>query len=205
MLICGVDEVGRGPIAGDTTAAAVILPARYDLSGLTDSKALSAKKREALYPLICEQAVAWHVASATVEEIDRMGIAPAVFLAMRRAVEGLSVRPGRILADGNLEPDFGDIPVKAIIRGDLTEPCISAASVLAKVSRDRYMEKMGALYPGYGFAKTRATAQRPMPRGSKGWAGARYTEGLLSFGGCDKTPGVLRRPLCQRGQGREII
>jgi len=172
MMICGVDEVGRGPIAGDTYAAAVILPERYELPGLTDSKAMTRKKREALYPRICEQAIAWHVASAAVEEIDRLGILPAVFLAMRRAVEGLSIQPERILVDGNRAPELCGLPVTAIIKGDLTEPCISAASVLAKVTRDRYMDEMDALYPGYGFAK------------NKGYGTIAHAEGIERLGRC---------------------
>lgn len=172
MLIAGVDEVGRGPIAGDTYAAAVILPERYDLPGLTDSKALTPKKRQNLYPQICRQATAWSVASASVEEIDRLGILQAVVLAMRRAVENLSVVPERILVDGNLAPDMGKIPVTAIVRGDLTEPCISAASILAKVTRDLYMTEMDKLYPGYHFAK------------NKGYGSAAHAEAVREMGRC---------------------
>ncbi len=150
--VCGIDEAGRGPLAAPVYAAAVILPEHVDLPGLNDSKKLSAKKREALYDAICEQAVAWCVASASEKEIDTINILQATFLAMRRACEGLSVAASYALIDGNRMPPLA-IPGETIVKGDSLSASIAAASILAKVSRDRYMEKMDALYPQYQFAK----------------------------------------------------
>ncbi len=154
MLSCGVDEAGRGPLAGPVYAAAVILPEEYVLPGLDDSKKLSAKKREKLFDAICAQAVDFRVATASVEEIERLNILEAALLAMRRAVEALCVRPDELLIDGNITRGF-DIPARAVIGGDALVPAISAASILAKVSRDRYMEELAARYPEYGFEKHR--------------------------------------------------
>ena len=150
--VCGIDEAGRGPLAAPVYAAAVILPEHVDLPGLNDSKKLSAKKREALYDAICEQAVAWCVASASEKEIDTINILQATFLAMRRACEGLSVAASYAFIDGNRMPPLA-IPGETIVKGDSLSASIAAASILAKVSRDRYMEKMDALYPQYQFAK----------------------------------------------------
>ena len=151
-LACGVDEAGRGPLAGPVCAAAVILPPDLEIEGLNDSKKLTEKRREALYDVIIEKAVAYGIAVATEQEIDEINILQATFLAMRRAVEQLSVKPEIALVDGNREPDFGDIPVKTIVKGDSKSANIAAASILAKVTRDRFMVEMDAQYPQYGFA-----------------------------------------------------
>ncbi len=150
--LCGVDEAGRGPLAGPVYAAAVILPHGITIEGLNDSKKLSEKKREQLYDQICEQAVAYSVASASVEEIDTLNILQATFLAMRRAVEGLSLRPDLCLVDGNRNPDLG-VHSRTLIKGDGTSATIAAASVLAKVSRDREMLRLAQEYPQYQFEK----------------------------------------------------
>jgi ribonuclease HII len=151
-FIAGVDEVGRGPLIGDVVAAAVILPAEYDLPFLTDSKKLSEKKREALAQAIQQQALAWAIGRASPQEIDQLNILQASLLAMRRAVEGLSITPGLILVDGKFCPPM-DCPCRAIIKGDLTEPSISAASIIAKVARDADMRLLDQLHPDYGFAQ----------------------------------------------------
>lgn len=153
MLIAGVDEVGRGPLAGDVVAAAVILSPDYNLTGLTDSKKLSEKKREALFEQIQQQAISWSLGRASVSEIDQMNILNASKLAMVRAVQGLSVVPEQLLVDGNQLIDAGIVDTQAIIQGDLTIPAISAASILAKVVRDREMSHLDMQYPGYGLAK----------------------------------------------------
>ena len=132
-LIAGVDEVGRGPLAGPVVTAAVILPGNYDLPGLTDSKKLSAGKRETLANMIKQQAVCWSLASASIEEIDHLNILQATMLAMQRAVAGLQSPPLKVLVDGNRAPEFG-IPSETIVGGDGKEDCISAASVIAKVA-----------------------------------------------------------------------
>ena len=149
---CGVDEAGRGPLAGDVYAAAVILPLDVEIPGINDSKKLTEKKREALFPLILEQAAAWSVASASVEEIDRLNILQATFLAMRRAVEGLKVRPSFALIDGNRNPQVS-VPSRCVIKGDATSASIAAASILAKVARDHSMIELDRAYPEYLFAK----------------------------------------------------
>lgn len=151
-LVCGVDEAGRGPLAGPVCAAAVILPHDLEIEGLNDSKKLTDKRRRALYDIITEQSLAYGIAFASEQEIDEINILQATFLAMRRAVEQLQLRPDLALVDGNREPDFGAIPVKTIVRGDSLSANIAAASILAKVTRDRFMEEQDALYPQYGFA-----------------------------------------------------
>ena len=151
-LVCGVDEAGRGPLAGPVCAAAVILPPDLEIEGLNDSKKLTDKRRRALYDIITEQALAYGIAFASEQEIDEFNILQATFLAMRRAVEQLKLQPELALVDGNREPDLGIIPVKTIIKGDSLSANIAAASVLAKVTRDRFMEEQDALYPQYGFA-----------------------------------------------------
>lgn len=151
LIIAGVDEAGRGPLAGPVMAAAVILDPRLPVTGLVDSKTISAAKREKLAAEIRQKALAWSIARAEVEEIDRINILQASMLAMSRCIQALHVRPDKIQVDGNRCPET-DIPVEAIVRGDCTVPAISAASILAKVSRDREMVAMDALYPGYGFA-----------------------------------------------------
>ncbi|ACO73715.1 ribonuclease HII [Laribacter hongkongensis] len=151
--VCGVDEAGRGPLAGGVYAAAVILDPARPVEGLADSKKLSAARREALAPLIRERALAWCVAWATVEEIDRLNILHATMLAMCRAVDGLAVPPDAIEVDGNRVPPFVlDIPARAIVKGDATVAAISAASILAKTARDAECLELDARYPGYGFA-----------------------------------------------------
>ena len=149
-IICGVDEAGRGPLAGPVCAAAVILPPNADIPGLNDSKKLSDKKRRELYPIIMEQAVAYGIGLADHKEIDEINILQATFLAMERAIAQLSVKPELALIDGNREKDFG-IPVKTVIHGDSLSASIAAASVLAKVTRDDLMLKMAEVYPEYGF------------------------------------------------------
>lgn len=149
-LICGVDEAGRGPLAGPVCAAAVILPANIDIPGLDDSKKLSDKRRRALFPVIKEQAVAYAIAFADHSEIDSINILQATLLAMERAIGGLSVKPEVALIDGNREKDFG-LPVQTVIQGDSRSASIAAASILAKVTRDDYMLEMADRYPQYGF------------------------------------------------------
>lgn len=148
--ICGVDEAGRGPLAGPVCAAAVILPMDLAIPGLNDSKKLTEKKREELYPIICEQAVAYGIAFADHKEIDSVNILQATFLAMERAIAQLKGKADFALIDGNREKDFG-LPVQTLIKGDSRSANIAAASVLAKVTRDRYMLEMAKEYPGYGF------------------------------------------------------
>ena len=149
-LVCGIDEAGRGPLAGTVVAAAVILDPLRPIAGLNDSKKLSEKKRDALAVLIRERAVAWFVASASVEEIDRLNILHATMLAMQRAVAGLAVRPLSALVDGNRCPKL-DIPCEAIIKGDGKVASIAAASILAKTVRDAEMLGLHEQYPMYGF------------------------------------------------------
>ncbi len=149
-LTAGVDEAGRGPLAGPVIAAAVILPADHELAGLTDSKKLTPRRREALAVAIREQAVAWALGRAEVAEIDRINILQASLLAMRRALDGLAVMPGEVRVDGNQCPGWR-LAAQTIVGGDLLEPAISAASVLAKVTRDREMVALAERYPGYGF------------------------------------------------------
>ena len=150
--VCGIDEAGRGPLAGPVCAAAVILPLDCHIDGLNDSKKLTEKKREALFPLIQEKALAWGIGWASAEEIDAINILQATFLAMKRAVEQLSVQPGWALVDGNRMPPL-DIPGETVVKGDAQCASIAAASILAKVSRDRLLEEWDTLYPEYGFAK----------------------------------------------------
>ena len=151
-LIAGVDEVGRGPLCGDVVTAAVILDPNKPIEGLTDSKKLSEKKREALFDIIKQNALAWCVARASVDEIDELNILHATMLAMQRAVSGLKIKPNYVLVDGNRCPNFG-IRTQAVVKGDLLVAEISAASILAKVTRDREMVELDKLYPQYGLAK----------------------------------------------------
>ena len=150
-VIAGVDEVGRGPLAGDVVAAAVILGANVPL-GITDSKKLSERKRVTLAALIKETALAWCIARASVAEIDELNILQASMLAMKRAVEGLSIQPDQVLVDGNRLPRW-QYQARAIIGGDAIEPAIGAASIIAKVERDAELVALDARYPGYGFAQ----------------------------------------------------
>lgn len=169
--VCGVDEAGRGPLAGPVCAAAVILPRGLDIPGLNDSKKLTAKRREALYDIITEQALAYGIAFASEQEIDEINILQATFLAMRRAVEQLGVQPELALVDGNRDPGLG-IPTRTIVKGDGLSASIAAASILAKVTRDRWMEVLDAKYPQYGFAV------------HKGYGTKRHYEALREYGPC---------------------
>lgn len=150
-IYCGVDEAGRGPLAGPVVAAAVILDPQRPILGLADSKKLSAKRRAELYTKICTDAQAWHIASASVEEIDQLNILQATLLAMQRAIAGLVIQPELALIDGNRCPQL-TIPTQAIVRGDSKIQAISAASILAKVYRDRLLLKLHEEFPQYGFA-----------------------------------------------------
>ena len=149
-VICGVDEAGRGPLAGPVCAAGVILPQGLDIPGLNDSKKLSDKRRRELFPLIQEQAVAYGIGWASEKEIDEINILQATFLAMNRALEAMGVTPDLALVDGNRDPGF-PVSTRTIVKGDSLSVSIAAASVLAKVSRDCLMEEMAEKYPGYGF------------------------------------------------------
>lgn len=149
-VICGVDEAGRGPLAGPVCAAAVILPSNADIPGLNDSKKLSDKKRRELFPVIKEKAIAFGIGLASHEEIDEINILQATFLAMRRAIDQLKVKPDLALVDGNRSADFG-VPVQTVVHGDSLSASIAAASILAKVTRDDIMDAMASEYPGYGF------------------------------------------------------
>ena len=149
-LICGVDEAGRGPLAGPVCAAAVILPAGLQIPGLNDSKKLTDKKRRELFPIIKENAIAYGIAFASHTEIDEINILQATYLAMERAISQLSVKPQLALIDGNRAKDFG-VPVQTVVHGDSLSASIAAASILAKVTRDEYMEQMAQEYPAYGF------------------------------------------------------
>ena len=149
--VCGTDEAGRGPLAGPVVAAACILPEGLVIDGLDDSKKLSEKKRERLYGEICEKALAWSVAMSTPAEIDEINILEASLLAMRRAIDSLSLKPDFVLVDGNIDRGF-QIPAKAVIGGDGISQSIAAASILAKVTRDRLCAELDEKYPQYGFA-----------------------------------------------------
>lgn len=170
-LVAGVDEAGRGPLAGPVVAAAVILDPRRPIAGLADSKTLTAKQREHLFNEIRQYALAWSVARARVTEIDRINILQATFLAMQRAIAGLKILPQIALIDGDRCPAFPCM-AKAIIRGDETEPAISAASIVAKVLRDRLMQMLDRQYPKYGFEQ------------NKGYATVQHVEALKRYGAC---------------------
>ena len=152
QIVCGVDEAGRGPLAGPVCAAAVILPDGLVIEGIDDSKKLTEKKRDALYDIICEEAIAYGIAFASVEEIEEMNILQATFLAMKRAVESLDVKPDLALVDGNQKPNL-DIQARTLVKGDAKSPSIAAASILAKVTRDRLMTEIAEEYPQYEFPK----------------------------------------------------
>lgn len=169
MLICGVDEAGRGPLVGSVFAAAVILPVQHTITGLNDSKKLSEKQRDFLALAIMEQAIAWAVASASAAEIDQINILQATMLAMSRAVGALSITPEEVLVDGNRTPVLA-MPSRAIIKGDATVQCISAASILAKVNRDAEAYELDLRHPEYGFAK------------HKGYGTALHMAALKEFG-----------------------
>lgn len=171
QLVCGVDEAGRGPLAGPVCAAAVILPENVNIPGLNDSKKLSDKRRREMFPLIKERAVAYSIAFATEEEIDSINILQATFLAMQRAIDGLQVKADFALIDGNREKNFG-LPVKTIVGGDGLSASIAAASILAKVTRDDYMLELAKKYPQYKFDI------------HKGYGTKAHYEALSQFGPC---------------------
>lgn len=152
-LVAGVDEAGRGPLAGSVVAAAVILHENHPIAGLTDSKKLSAQRRHVLETEIKQHAMAWSIAEASHHEVDEINILQASLLAMRRALLGLNVLPELVLVDGNRLPRLENYQMRAIVKGDLYEPCISAASILAKQYRDRQMLELDRLYPQYQFAR----------------------------------------------------
>ena len=170
MLICGVDEAGRGPLVGAVFTAAVILDPARPIAGLADSKKLSAARREALALEIRDKALAWHIAWADAAEIDLHNIFQATMLAMVRAVDGLSVVPDKVLIDGNKIPRTLTLPAEAIVKGDATQPAISAASILAKTARDAAMVALDALHPQYGFAR------------HKGYPTAEHMQALAQYG-----------------------
>ena len=169
-LLCGVDEAGRGPLAGPVFAAAVILNPDNIPDGLNDSKKLSEKKRDALFDVICQQAQAFGIAYATVEEIEQYNILQATYLAMCRAVDALEVTPDLVLVDGNRIPPALSVPSQYVIKGDALSASIAAASILAKVSRDRVMEQLAQEYPQYEFSK------------HKGYGTALHYERLAQYG-----------------------
>lgn len=171
--ICGVDEAGRGPLAGPVCAAAVILPEGAVIEGLDDSKKLTEKKRERLYDIIKETAVAYSVAYGTLEEIETVNILEATYLAMNRAIEGLSVKPDFALIDGNRIPRGIKIPCETIVKGDSKSMSVAAASVLAKVTRDRLMLEYDKKYPEYNFKK------------HKGYGTREHTELIKQYGPCE--------------------
>lgn len=187
MRICGVDEAGRGPLAGPVCAGAVILPWGLEIPGLTDSKKLSDKKRRELAPLIREQALAWAVAFASVEEIEEHNILRATFLAMERAIKALGIRPELALIDGNRAGDFG-LPAKTIVKGDSLSANIAAASVLAKVARDDVCVELGREYPQYGFEI------------HKGYGTKAHYEALQKFGPCPVHRQSFLRSFYERGK-----
>ena len=152
-LVCGVDEAGRGPLAGPVCVAAVILDPKNPLDGINDSKKLTEKKREALYPQIIETAIAYKIVLVDAKTIDEINILQATMMGMRQAVEGLSPAPQLALIDGNRCPEGLKIPARAVVKGDATSASIAAASILAKVTRDRYMTELGKQYPQYQFEK----------------------------------------------------
>ena len=174
--LCGVDEAGRGPLAGPVCAAAVILPRGLEIEGLNDSKKLSEKKREGLYDVIVKSALSYGIAFATVEEIERLNILEATFLAMNRAIDQLSVRPALALIDGNRDKGIS-VPARCVVGGDGKCADIAAASILAKVTRDRYMLQMAERYPAYGFEK------------HKGYGTAAHYAAIRAYG-----PSEIHRP-----------
>lgn len=180
-LICGVDEAGRGPLAGPVCAAAVILPRGLEIEGLNDSKKLSEKKRDKLFDAICAEAVSYGIAFASVEEIEEINILNAAMLAMNRAIERLSVKPALALVDGNRNSAI-KMPSRCVVKGDAKCADIAAASILAKVTRDRYMLEMAEKYPEYHFEK------------HKGYGTKLHYEALREYGLCEiHRPSFLRK------------
>ncbi len=186
-IICGCDEAGRGPLAGNVAAAACILPIGIEIKGLNDSKKLSEKKREELFKTIQETAISCAVATCSVEEIERYNILECALLAMRRAVEQLDVPPEFILVDGNINRGF-TLPSKAVIGGDAKSPNIAAASILAKVTRDRLCYQLDEKYPMYGFAK------------HKGYATKEHREAILKYGPCPEHRSFFLRKLLNKDE-----
>ena len=182
--VCGVDEAGRGPLAGPVCAAAVILPKGLVIDGLNDSKKLTDKKRRELYDVITQSAVSYGIAMASAQEIDEINILQATFLAMQRALDKLAVKPDLALTDGNRAKDFG-LPVRTIVKGDSLSASIAAASILAKVTRDRLMEQLDAQYPQYGFAV------------HKGYGTRRHYAALREYGPCE----IHRRTFLKKFHG----
>ena len=179
--VCGVDEAGRGPLAGPVCAAAVILPRGLEIEGLNDSKKLTEKKREKLFDIICAEAISYGIAFASVEEIEEINILNAAMLAMNRAIEKLGVKPALALIDGSCDRAI-TAPSRCVIKGDATCADIAAASVLAKVTRDRYMLEMAEKYPAYHFEK------------HKGYGTKLHYEALREYGPCEiHRPGFLRK------------
>lgn len=172
-LICGVDEAGRGPLAGPVYAAAVILPKGHIVEGINDSKKLSEKKRELLFDKIIDECVCYSIGTASEKEIDEINILQATYLAMKRAVDGLEIVPQLALIDGNRIPPLTASDAKAIVKGDAKSASIACASILAKVSRDRYMLKMAEKYPEYQFEK------------HKGYGTKLHYEMIEQFGICE--------------------
>ncbi|WP_286799417.1 ribonuclease HII [Pseudomonas sp. UBA4034] len=186
-LVAGVDEVGRGPLCGAVVTAAVILDPNRPILGLNDSKKLTEARREKLFDEICEKALSWHIARAEVEEIDKLNILHATMLAMQRAVEGLHITPKMAMIDGNRCPKLG-MPSEAVVKGDSKVPAIAAASILAKVSRDREMAAFELIYPGYGIG------------GHKGYPTPVHLEALARLG---PTP-IHRRSFAPVRQAYEL-
>lgn len=182
-LVCGVDEAGRGPLAGPVCAAAVVLPKGLILEGVDDSKKLTEKKREALFDVITEQALDWSVAFATVEEIEEINILNAAMLAMKRSVEGLKNSVDFAIIDGNRKPPL-EIDCEAVVKGDAKSMSVAAASILAKVSRDRILRQYAVDYPQYGFEK------------HKGYGTKVHVEALKKYGPCEvHRPSFLKKIL----------
>ena len=172
LYVCGVDEAGRGPLAGPVCAAAVILPLDCNIEGLNDSKKLSEKKREALYDVIIEKALAYSIAYGTLEEIEEYNILEATYIAMNRAIDGLKIKPDHALIDGNRVPKGIKVPCDTVVKGDAKSFSIAAASILAKVTRDRLLLEYDALYPEYNFKK------------HKGYGTKEHYEAISKYGVC---------------------
>ena len=170
--VCGVDEAGRGPLAGPVCAAAVILPQGLEIEGLNDSKKLSEKKREALYDIIVEKAITYNIAFGTLEEIEEYNILEATYIAMNRAIDGLKIKPDHALIDGNRVPKGIKVPCDTVVKGDAKSFSIAAASVLAKVTRDRLLLEYDELYPEYNFKK------------HKGYGTKEHYEAIKKYGVC---------------------
>ncbi len=170
--VCGVDEAGRGPLAGPVCAAAVILPNDIEIEGLNDSKKLTEKRREALFPIICEKAIAYSVAFGSIEEIEKYNILEATFIAMNRAINSLEIKSDYALIDGNRVPKGIEIPCETIVKGDSKSASVAAASILAKVTRDRLLLEYDKEFPQYGFAK------------HKGYGTAAHYKAISEFGIC---------------------